>query len=751
MDTEGKIDLSRRDFLKGGALLGAATMTASVLGACSPQDSVDSSVDPDTTEIGQSTVGNATNTFSSYDYSTIRSKSEAGEAGQYDFKYINQPLQIGKFELKSRIIKTASSGREWGQTIDEQNVYHRQLAQGGVGMIVYPVMDWATKEEDVEYLKPLTAAMHEEGVPFFVQIVGNGGERSSSYDLRAPLGGPIIRDEATKTSFKMESGPNVMLTTEQVQEKVETCAQHARLLQYAGFDGIEFNVAAEHFFDSFLSRFWNRERTDQYGPQSIENRCRILTEIIARTKELCGDDFPVGVLFNGCEVNVLYPGDDSLTSTIDEAREMAKIFEAAGTSHLQIRSAMFGNHTCGFMPDFLFTNGLPDTTYGHFYDIKRWWPEFVAEYGATGAFLDTAAKIKEVVSIPVFPVSMQDLRLIPDLIDNAIGEGKIDAVGMTRRLYADFDYPNKVISGELNDIRPCTNCTHCLHGYCRVNPVWGRIGGEDYPEYAPSPATTPKKVLIAGGGPAGLEAAHIAAERGHDVTLYEKEGTWGGLTKTAINIKGPHEKIQDYIDWLVRQCENSGVTMSTGKEVTKEVVEELSPDVVIIATGGTRTIPSIPGIDNPKVASGYVADGEKIVVIGGIECEGAQVAIYLAKQGKQVTLIDELPESVFGWSMPDNISTIQKPYCQAHGVDILAGVKYGSITDTGVTVTLSHDGIEKTIECDSIVLAFPVSPDSSLLDEIKGSVSEVHAIGDCNEHGLIREAVYAGNLLARKL
>ncbi len=751
MSIEDKSQLSRRDFLKGSVLLGAATMTAPVLAACSPQNGGSVSAGADTAGTGPATAGNATNMYSSYDYSSIKSKSAAGEAGQYDFKYINRPLQLGKFKLKSRIIKTASSGREWGQTIDEQIIYHRQLAKGGVGMIVYPIMDWTTKEEDVEYLKPLTAAMHEEGVPFFAQIVGNGGERSSSYDLYAPLGGPIIKDEATKTSFKMDFGPNVMLTTKQVQEKVEACAQHARLLRYAGFDGIELNAAAEHFFDSFLSRFWNRERTDQYGPQSIENRCRVLTEIIARIKELCGEDFPVGVLFNGYEVNLLYPGDESLTSTIDEAREMARIFEAAGASHLQVRSAMFGNHTCGFMPDFLFTNGLPDTTYGHFYDIKRWWPEFVAEYGATGAYLDTAARIKEVVSIPVYPVSMQDLRLIPDLIDNAIGEGKIDAVGMTRRLYADFDYPNKIFAGKLNDIRPCTNCTHCLHGYCRVNPVWGRIGGKDYAEYTPSPAATPKKVLIAGGGPAGLEAAHIAAERGHDVTLYEKGSTWGGLTKIAMAIKGPHEKIQDHIDWLVRQCENSGVTMSTGKEVTKEVVEALSPDVVIVATGGTRTIPKITGIDNPKVASGYIADGEKIVVIGGIECEGAQVAIYLAKQGKQVTLIDELPESVFGWIMPDNVSTIQKPWCQVHGVEILAGVKYGRITDEGVTVTLSHDNIEKTIACDSVVLAFPVSPDSSLLDEIKGSVAEAYAIGDCNEHGLIREAVYAGNQLARKL
>ncbi|MDR1183369.1 MAG: NAD(P)/FAD-dependent oxidoreductase, partial [Coriobacteriales bacterium] len=218
-------------------------------------------------------------------------------------------------------------------------------------------------------------------------------------------------------------------------------------------------------------------------------------------------------------------------------------------------------------------------------------------------------------------------------------------------------------------------------------------------------------------------------------------------------IKGTHEKIKDHIDWLVRQCESAGVTMNLNTEVTADTVAADAPDVMIAATGGIRALPSIPGVDNPVVASGYIPedDADTIVVVGGLECEGVQVAAYLAKQGKQVTLIDELPEDRFGWIMPDWIGPTQKYYCQTHGVRILAGVKYGSITDDGITVTLSHDNIEETIECDNIVLALPVSPDSSLLDEIKDSVTETYAIGDCNEHGLIREAVLSGNLLARKL
>jgi NADPH-dependent 2,4-dienoyl-CoA reductase/sulfur reductase-like enzyme len=265
------------------------------------------------------------------------------------------------------------------------------------------------------------------------------------------------------------------------------------------------------------------------------------------------------------------------------------------------------------------------------------------------------------------------------------------------------------------------------------------------------PATSPKKVLIAGGGPAGLECAHIAAARGHDVTICEKGKNWGGLTSTAIAIKGTHEKIQDHIDWLVHECEKQGVTMNLETEITAGYVSEQAPDVLISAIGGVKPTLGITGSDSNMVVDGYIADGQKVVVVGGIECEGVQVAIYLAKQGKQVTIIDELPEDSFGWTMPDWIGPQQKYYCQTHNIEVLAGVKYGTIANGTITVTLAHDDIEKVIECDDIVNALPLLPNTSLLDVVGNSVGETYAIGDSNAHGLIREAVLAGNLLGRKL
>lgn len=758
--TKGRV-FSRREALKAGAAFGTSAFGASVLGGCaSSHEGAKASKSDEALVQEASGSSNADIRYETSDYDSIKSKTEAAESGHYDFKYANQPIALGDFTLKNRIVKSASSGFECSGTMEAEVEHYRKIARGGASMIVYAVKDPMKSNEEASQYTPIVEALHEEGVPVFVQVLSESEDRSSTIDLHAPMGRPLASKEmadafgmtmADMTNF-ITPGAFTMLSTEDLQVKLEGLAQSALHLKNAGFDGIELNAAAEHFFDSFLSRFWNRERDDQYGPQSLENRARVVTELIARIHELCGEDFPVGVLFNGYEVNGLFPGDDSLCSTLEETRAFAKIFENAGASHLQVRSVVFGNHCAGFFPDLMFANNRPDTTYGRYYDIKRWWPEFNAEYGGAGAFLDTAAKIKEVVSIPVMVVGMEDLRLLPDVIDEAIGSGKIDLVAMTRRIIADMDYPNKVLSGDLLDVRPCANCTHCLQGTCRVNPTYGRAYHSEMEEgFDPAKASASKKVLIAGGGPAGLEAAHIAAERGHEVTLCEAKGSWGGLANTAIAVKGPHEKIKDHIDWLVHECEKQNVTMELNTEVTKEMVEKIMPDAFIQATGGTRHVPNIPGIDHEMVTSDYLAEGEDIVVLGGMECEGTEVAVLLADQGKKVTLIDSLSEDDFALLMPTWSGHAQKYYCQTHGVRVYGGVSIDEISDEGVSITLNHDGIKKTVPCDAVVLAYPPDTDSSLMDQVKDIVSEAYAVGDCSARGLIRDAVREGNLVARGL
>ena len=784
MSESTKNVISRRGLVKGGAVLGAAVAGAAALSdagvksayaADAKSASASSSVDAKAASAskaadeGDAAISAAPDSYvttditaPAYDYSAIKSKTEAAATGHYDFKYVNQPIELGGFTLKNRIVKSASSGFESSGTFDMQVDNYKRLVAGGVAMIVYPVKEVQATDDDAAQFSPLAEAMHEEGVPLFAQILSESEDRSSTYDLHAPLGRPLACKEMADafgmtlkdmTNF-IQPGTFTMLSTEDLQAKLEGLAQSALHLKNAGFDGIEINAAAEHFFDSFLSRFWNRERDDQYGPQSLENRARVVTELIERIHELCGEDFPVGVLFNGCEVNGIYPGDEALCTKVDEACEFAKIFEAAGASHLQIRSVVFGNHSAGFFPDLMFTNNLPDNTYGHFFDIKRWWPEFVADYGGAGAFIDTAAKIKSVVDIPVMVVGMEDLRLLPDVLDEAIGAGKIDLVAGTRRFIADFDYPNKVLSGDLASIRPCNNCTQCLQGTCRVNPAYGRGEKDEMPEgFDIVPADVAKRVLVAGGGPAGLEAARVAAVRGHSVTLCEKTGTWGGLALQAIAVKGKHEKIQDYLDWLVRECERLGVDMRLNTEVTADFVAQEAPDALIQATGGVKTVPDVPGLQDSKQLAAGFAGGDNVVVMGGMECEGTEMASYLADMGKKVTLIDEISEDDFGILMSTWAGHTQHYYCQTHGVQIMGGITVESVDDEGVTVTLDHDGIQRKVACDGIVLSYPPTTDSSLADAVvaAGKVAEVYTVGDCNARGLIRDAVRDANLTARHM
>ncbi|MDR1184605.1 MAG: FAD-dependent oxidoreductase [Coriobacteriales bacterium] len=751
--------VSRRDFLKGGAIFSAAAVGVSVLGACSPQTDGGGGTG-DGADAGAS---GATGTDNAFDYESLTGKSTTD--ARYDFKYVNQPGKIGNLEVKNRIVKSAASGAEapwdseageWSKTALE---FYRSLARGGTGMIIHDTLAFKTgamsqaslmSEADIPLHTPLIDAVHAEGSLLFVQ-------QFSADNVGMSIPGMPPPDPRASSTFAQpgaDQGMNEMsprmMTAEEVEEQIEQWASGVLMAMKAGFDGVEINAGSNHIGANFISRFWNRERTDEYGSQNIENLGRFVTGILDRARELCGSEYPIGVLINGHEWNVFNVGDNEHCNSLLLQCELAKLFEKHGASFIHVRSAAWGAHMLDIFPDVAFIHDEPDTGYGHPLEIEKFWPDFIQDYRGAGAFLNTAAEIKAAVSIPIITTGMMDARLIPDVIDKYIGDEKIDFIGVTRRMYADPDYANKVCAGELDEIRPCANCISCWHDYCRVNAGLARAGGEEMPEgYVVEPAATPKKVLVAGGGPAGLEAARVAAERGHEVTLYEKDGSWGGLTRTAVAYKGQNEKINDHIDWLVRQCEKYGVSMSTDKEVTATVVGELAPDVFVDATGGKPNIPSITGIDGSNVVVGTVPDGNKVAVIGG-QIEGIEIAIFLYKQGKEVIVLEQGPEENLGLNIPPEIKAKYICWCQTHGIKLYPDVAIDKITDTGVTFTHNY-GLTETLACDNVAVAMPVLTDTSLLDEVKGSVAEAYAIGNANEYGLIREAVRDGNLLARHL
>ena len=768
-DNEEKINegVSRRDFLKSVATVSAA----GAIGVYGPKETLADNI----TAGGK---GAAANDGQIQDVIEEKDERWKYRQGKIELKKLLEPGYIGKVKTRNRMIKTAAYGwilwdAEKGAFTTEGLAYYEAIAKGGVGLMVmedpafrtdtigHPLYD----DSLIEGESKLVDLMHKHDCPTFAQIT----------DFRPCLGIAASSEFYYPTNLDMNNAMPQAVTVADIKENTDMVAQCALRCQKAGYDGIEINCACTHMFATFTSRFWNK-RTDEYGPQSFENRARIVTEMIQAVKDICGQDFPVGVLMNGFEMNVFELGDNTDCCTIEESIELVKLYEKAGADSIQVRSHAIGNHINGFFPDFYYMFGKADTGYGQDIDIKKYWPEFVAEYDGAGGFIETAARVKRAVSIPIITVGSMDPRLIPDVVETALQDGKIDFVAMTRPLTADPDLPNKLAAGKRDEIRPCTYCITCFpKTRCRVNAASTRSGGEEMPEgYEVQPATTKKKVLVIGGGPSGLEAARVSALRGHEVILYEKSPRLGGLMPLASMVKGKHEKILDFANYLSNQMDKLGVQVKLGDKADISTVEKIKPDVVVVAVGGQETTLDIPGINNRKVLSSeslhntlelglrfvkpftlraltnfYMPVGQKVVIIGG-QIQGVQLAEFLSQRGRDVTIVDEGESDTLGLNLPEYVKERVILYNQSHGVKTLMGVKYHEITDKGMTITTSY-GIKKTIEADSIILAIPSATNTSLMESLKGKAAEVYAVGDCNNPGVIVDAIESGNLTARKI
>jgi len=369
------------------------------------------------------------------------------------------------------------------------------------------------------------------------------------------------------------------------------------------------------------------------------------------------------------------------------------------------------------------------------------------------------------VSVPVMTVG----RLDPMLGEQALREGKVDFIGMTRRLIADPELPNKIAAGRLDDIAPCTACDNCLGSRrCRIN---ANVGTE---HNTVEKAGEAKKVVIAGGGPAGLEAARVAALRGHDVMLYEKSNKLGGLLPMAALVKGTGiEDLPAIVRYLKRQITGLGVKIRLGEEVSPSVIEDIQPDVVILATGGTTSVPAIPGIYKRNVISNadlhrrlkfllrflrpgalrwltnfYLPVGKRVVVIGG-GIQGCELGEFLTKRGRKVTIVEKA--DTLGEGMVDVAMAYLFTWFKKKGVTMISGVKeYVEITDKGLTL-ITREGETQTIKADSIMSALPLIKNTDLLKSLEGKVPQVYAVGDCREPLLIVDAIADGSRTARAI
>jgi 2,4-dienoyl-CoA reductase-like NADH-dependent reductase (Old Yellow Enzyme family)/pyruvate/2-oxoglutarate dehydrogenase complex dihydrolipoamide dehydrogenase (E3) component len=596
--------------------------------------------------------------------------------------------------------------------------------------------------------KVIADYIHAKGTPVIGQI----------YDMMA-FGGS---SSTVKHDFEMENSltPGTMQSTEAVQTEIQQFIDGAERMQKAGFDGIEINASCSHYFSTFLSRFSNTERTDQYSGETVENRARIITEIIEGIRERLGNEFIIQVLYSGVEENVAHLGDNDLCTTIEEACEFAKLFEKAGASSLHIRSQAYGHHCAGFMPDVFHIQEHGYTGYGTVLDYGKHYVPVQGQYNGYAGLLEVAARIKSCVNIPVGAVGAMDPRVTPDLIDNAIADGKLDYILVTRPLMADPNYCKKLEAGEKDDIAPCTRCMTCFVApydrgipmYCRVNAALSRAFTPDMPEgYDPLPADPKQKVLVIGGGPAGMEAARIAAQRGHTVTLLEKEKELGLTLCELAAIKGPHERIADHLSFLINQLNKYGVTVRTGVEVTADVVKAENPDSVIVAVGGCYSQMDVPGFElvEPAGALAEGMDGENFVILGG-QFQGCEAAISLARKNKTINVINTgSKDQVYlnGATWP---RLMGKTYLNTKGVKFWHNAVVESIDREGVNFE-SESGVKMRVPADHVINALPKTTNRALFDELTETGIHVFAVGDCYSPGTIANAVARANIVARNV
>ncbi len=795
------MDISRRSFLKGAAASAAALAATAIPGAAALAENETRAAEitaaaPAAMPAGFAPTGKDC-TYGAY----LNPQDPAGFVDSGDLSHLFSPLKIGGVTLKNRIVKSAAGSEmqdndTWPS--DAALAYYGQFCDGGVGMVCYEastvvplpagamggipglLTDSASAGMPTDAagipgmpegdgVSPTPAGINsldmttDEGIPAHKAIADYMHAKDTP--LIGQLYDMLMAGGASSTAvheFEMETSfaSGRMQTTEEVQAEIQCFIDAAERYYKAGYDGVEINCSCSHYFSTFLSRFANNERTDQYSGATIENRARIVTEVIEGIRARVGNDFIVQVLFSGVEENVASLGHNDACTTIEEACEFAKLFEKAGASSLHVRSQTYGHHCAGFMPDVLHIQEHGHTGYGTIMDYGKHFTPVQGQYDGFGALIEVAAKIKSCVSIPVGAVGAMDPRVTPDLIDRAIADGKLDFILVTRPLMADPQYCNKLKAGQKEDIAPCTRCMTCFVApydfgtpmYCRVNASLTRAFTPDMPEgYDPLPAEPAQKVLVIGGGPAGMEAARIAAQRGHSVTLLEKESELGLTLRELATIKGPHERIADHLSYLMHQMNKYGVTVHTGIEATAETVKAEAPDSVIVAVGGCYAQMDVPGFERVEPANTLAAgmDGERFVILGG-QFQGCETAISLARRGKTVTVVNTGSKEQMYMNAATWPCMMGKNYLLAKGVKFWHNAVVESITAEGVDIE-SESGVKVHIPADHVINALPKATNRALFDELTAAGMHVYAVGDCYSPSTIANAVARANIVARNV
>lgn len=643
------------------------------------------------------------------------------------------PIKIGSMELKNRIAM-APITTGWAPadgTVPERIIdYLEARARGGVALII---LETVTIDARFPYLmqsmglwadhlipgfKRLTDRIHAYGAKVAPQISHAGPESFSSLKGIPAVGPSPVLNKLTGQVCRE-------LSSDEIEAIVVQYGEAARRAREAGCDAVEVHAAHSYMLaGSFLSPLRNK-RTDAYGG-GPDGRARFLLEVLGSVKAHAGSDFPVILRISG---------DEYVTGgrRLDETLYLAPKLAAAGVDAFEISGGVQPELTWRILPP----TGTP-----------------------LGLNVHAAAAIKQVVDVPVMAVGrIND----PRMAEHYLQRGYIDVAVMGRALLADPELPNKAAAGRFDDIAPCVGCSLGCVGEqmqlrsmtCVINPTVGREK-----ETPLVPAANRKKVLVIGGGPAGLEAARVAALRGHDVTLCEKSDKLGGQLNLAA-MAPTKQEITQWVQYLIRQAQKAGVKIELNREVTLELVERLKPDVAIVATGGTCLVPPIPGVERAGVVHGSdVLQGTvaplraRVLIIGGgsIACEVADILASPPGNpldtNNSVTIVEMLPE--IAQSEPPGPKMLLMERLREKGVSVITSATVKEITYDGAVIV--RNGREDTIAgMDHVVLACGTTSVDCLSDKLRGRVAEVYVIGDAKSPRRALEAIAEGMEVGRAI
>jgi 2,4-dienoyl-CoA reductase-like NADH-dependent reductase (Old Yellow Enzyme family)/thioredoxin reductase len=613
---------------------------------------------------------------------------------------------IGKLQIKNRMIMAPMGthfAEEDGSVGDRLIDYYRERALGGVGAIMVeasmptfgrPNRVCLADDRFIPGLKRLTDTIHDHGSLAFIQIHSGRGRMDTV--------------EAVSCSKALIPNTGKMaraLRTEEVEQRVIEFGEASLRARMAGFDAIEVHGAHGYLVADFLSSRLNK-RTDKYGG-SLENRARFALELIEVAKMKAGKDYAIFFRLSVDQV--------AKNLSLKDAIRLSQMLERAGVAAIDITSGSLES-----------SEQIALSYY------------FPAGYNAR-----FSRRIRDEVHIPV---SVAGRINDPQTAERILRRGGADFVTLGRALLTDPEFPKKAAEGRLKEINRCIACCQCtnvtlgLGLKCTVNPYLGKEGEKV------RLSSLSKKVLVIGGGPGGMEAAGVAALRGHKTMLWERMQSLGGQINLAT--KPPYkQELTNVIQYLSSQLEKNGVTIECGKEATLSSIAEYGPDVVIVATGVVPAIPSLRGstvdirmVTAHDVLANRVAVGSKVVVIGGSEI-GCETADYLVNKGKRVDIVEILNDFIPDAPMATRQLLLDR--LEREGVRMFAGIVDEEVTERGLLIR-DREGRSILLEADTFVSAISSTPNDSLIQSLQGKVPAAYVVGDCASPRKIMDAIHEG-------